>query len=757
MAKRGRPKKATAEQVAQAEAFGLPDDHGLPATFLGETLPEPRIGGRPNPEYFRRRRVILAGFKERLLTAGSDASLPKGVTWRDLEQDEDRLAEAHGFNPRHLVDARSEGEKFLDAVERLRQSADAIFELADTDLAAIEKGFDFVDRDAEAYLEGRAKDARTFVGKFRTLLGRLRRVRERAREECPRGGYRPDRLTTHALRAAHLLRQMLYVDRAATQQNEAQVGRVLMFSRAHVKAAVDIYLAERSIAIQTDEDRSEIRESPLSVRCEGIVVMMPPEHGKTTIARAWCRDVLRRDRREIIRWLHAADDVAIKEVEAVKAAFNPEDGNGRRWLSLFPDMTTAKEDKNKGNFRLALDSRSTDPSMSASGVGASRLGVNCSKQVWDDVVPQKDEYEAAERDRRYNKLVGTWKTRVRGSRGFVLMMGYPWHEEDALWRVARNGRRLNFTVSMQACGGPPSFRPVDPNIYPSSRLRRVYAESPTVYARNFQMRAQSDARRIISALRLYDPESPEHARFLNAAREYLSLDPAGTNREGADKAGILHAAVGVAVVERDDVEIREQQGRVLPTSREIHATPKALRDEAGTMCMEHNIHEVMYEGAGQAAAWGEFFEEAYDVSPIVCSPGKMSKEVRLRRVAPMLDHTEASPACVLFPGKAGPKLPDGSPGPAVADEDRYGWMYSQFLQFGTINRDHLLDAVTQWCNHVSTELQPGRGEVSRQVRRAVGMRGGSEAKRRMFEQDMNPTPSHERDAEAEAAYFASWN
>lgn len=737
-------------------------DEGMAPPGMARVCP-PRVkDGRPNPDHWRWRFAFVLNFDHLVMTGEREA--PRG--W-DLKKSLDALmmeAKTFGIDPKHLMDARSDGEKMLDAAVDIVTQPDRLLEWADDVLAVLEKGFDAAETKMLADFESRlaAKVAETgrappedALGKVRAILSRVRTLRERARHPIPKtsaidGDSKTGRFKyrDHVVEAAHLARYMLYVMRS-TISGKRGADSILKLGMHHIRIIGDIWQAEKGAMFQpasTGEWDSRIDIDRNVYHFEGVLEGAPPGHGKTTVCTGWCMKHISMNPDAQGTWLHDKEEHAQANVEMVKHAFDPDNEYGRRNLALFPGHELAKVGNTTGRLQLKLDRPVKAPTLVGRSVWSSDLGTDNSFQIIDDVVPQKDIHEHSRRAQRVDMVATQWRSRLREN-GFRIIVGTMWHHEDVLAKMAkavdRRSNPLWMVKRIQKCerrvlhNGRERFIPLWPEMYPARALSAIYhgMENKRLWAANYEGNPNPDEDRIIRKLRYYDPELPDHELLLKdgLTRGHVSLDPAWTNREHSDRAGMVVAVVGKiegVLIDDDGREVRASERQVRIThARADKATADGMRqnlvwliDAAADAGVEIDELHVETNSAGTVIA--DNLENEFGVSVQRHFAGK-SKEIRLRRVMGMIDDSNKQRrACVLFPGKAkrdiaGDLVLDDQGGVVVEPDPEWDWMYRQFLEFGFTSEDHCLDATTQLCNALSSEVEPGKGVVTRAVKKAI--------------------------------------
>lgn len=734
MARRGRPPK---RKAVDDDGVQSPDASDLATTLLGESLPPPMLHGVPNPEYFRRRMVIIDKWRDAVMTEKGE--VPKNL--QTLLNTEEKLAERHGFDPKHLLDVRTPEEKWLDGTKRIEASVESILEFGDAELAEMEAGVRRCINQGAEYLAGEAeKSLKETLGKVLSVFERVRRLRTQIREERPFGAWSPevvvgqdaDELTDLAVRATHVCRQILYCDR---QTVFSTTGRLFDFAMPHIKMACDLYMARHSLGIvaeDTDDGRTRYRviKAESRHRVEGLLLLVPPRHGKTAMVRGVVRKMLIDDPNQTGAWLHASESMARMEVNQIRASFTLDDDVGRRCRAIYPHAKLHPgRSLESGQFTLMRSVSNKNPTLRAAGVKARGLGADYTFLIEDDILTADDGLSEATRTETETKVAQTWGTRLTGDGHFRIRSGYPFHTDDVImktWRRAAKAEMSKWNVSMQRVGGTyPNFVPVWQRIG-VGRLRSIYNEQgPARFGSNYQMDPSVEGSKIVSRLRYYDPESEEHRQFCRTIVGELSIDPAATANDKSDNAGIVYFGIGEAVgTDPQGGATHETQARILD-AREIKSTIVGLINDMPEIVGRYQrVDRIHYERVGFSNTFGELFENLFGhITPVSHTTGGRSKEHRLKQAAPLLEHHTGSPAKVLFPGKANPEYvsPEFTPEkpPVIADTETWGWLYEQVLNFGTVSRDHSLDAITQFVldAEISRQLSPASGAVSMAVSR----------------------------------------
>lgn len=680
-------------------------------------LPPRRVNGRPNVEHYRARYALLS---QRSIEAQS-----KGERFPDLKNHLELLkqeVEIAGFRFDEIEDQRTPEEKLVDFVRELQQDPESVLEKSDELLEQIKRGCEKAVALAETViLKDRIVAERILqLGKAVARLVEVAlQVRAMVREEHPACWSRTvDQDTIHAIRATRLLRFLLYVMR-----NQETGGRgaksVLKFAEFHAEIAWDIYKARNGIAFR--KVKREFVVGAVAPK-EGIVIFAPPGHGKTVIATgATALEMsLNPDMSGI--YLHAVSDQSTRALGMVAGMFDPKTSDGRRRASLYPAAYLAEKGNTQGKITLWTGRAISNPTMAAYGVMTGVLGAGVIWQVWDDVVPQTDAYQEADRAKRRQILMGTYMSRQRktGRPPFVLCVCNLWHPDDAVSNLIKAVRKgeINWAVSMHGVGGPDTrrpFFPVWPDVWSEARLRARYSEmkDPTLWAAAYMGKPIASSGAMVRDVGRFDPDSVDHREFMRTARMHLSLDPAGTNRRHSDRAGFLYIALG------DCIGFDDQGNRVMETRARIldamslRANQTELVEHTLLFARGNRVDEIHVEVAGGFHATADLLDQAMQGTGLTVNrlpPGVQDKAMRLRNCSHLIEaqrrHGDVAPRNVVeFP------LPDpDGPTEGTAEE-----LVDQLQEFGSTKNDHLVDALTQVLNYwVRTgQIRPGEGKITR--------------------------------------------
>lgn len=654
-------------------------------------------------------------------------------------------AKMHGLELKHIVDARTDIEKFADAIDKLNNLEDLWPELEEL-LTAMEGQFDLANRLGEEYFAQRNAEAKEREGQIdpkvwmETVLkwmGRLRmmkRVIDRARSDTD-----PEALHSQTVvsEAVSLLRYMLFVMRS---DFDTQLpGNIFVVGRHLVKMVVDLWEAEnrcewtpwgpRKPLEERHPDDWQARRIAAGTAYDGAMLLYPPRHSKSSVLRAWACRRIARDQRTQGAYIHDMEDESQKFNRYVASAFNRETDTGRRNYSLYK-FELESYDNGADTVRLRVDDPPKCPNLTCATVWSSKLGINLDWLLVDDVVSKKDQDQPTLRDRRKTTFKRVWLTRFQGSRGFYIVAGYPWHHEDLVWDTYMEAKRWARTngkagqclaVSKMAVGGPntdPAFYSIWPEMYPPKELRRRYMmmNDAAGWAANWMLNPITDDLRIVKRVRLYDPNVVEFRQCIEIGEIHVSLDPSSTNRAKSDYTGLVRIVVG-DVTTRTPTDWGEQveteRMALVLDADEFHATQAEAADRLGRMATSSRVDYIHIETAGgYGDSVRDLLRAIYGVtSTVEHKPGMRNKEQRLKAVAPLLEDGSAGlRAKVAFPGvRSGDDL--------VVDE-RVRKLVDYVVNFRVTNGHHSLDALTQVLKFVASQLGAGEGAVTSEIREA---------------------------------------
>jgi hypothetical protein len=750
-----------------AKRQSRPPDDG--ASELGSIADRLGVGSRPpmrtpsgdlDPEHFRWAYTLLDRMIVGIMQGEIDP--PRNFNPEQYRKVFNSYCMSHGFDPRHLQDARTEAEKLLDAVRQLVEAPHTVLEIPTDIVNALAGAMEAAVKECGRQIDAQIDEARlASVGKgWRHLLEKLARCQEMARQPLPSRVFKGD---AAKWRASHLLRHMLYIFHRGTA-SEADATAMMKITPHLCKMAVDIWEAEEKVAFTAEGVQYG------AIDYEGVILTCPPGHWKTTILTAWIsRRTCRRKRTQGIV-LHAIADKAEEILQSVKFAIDNKTATGRRCRALYPHLRLADKDNNQSKMRLRDDNPTKSPTLMATGVTNKGLGSDADFIAIDDAVPQEDAHQETERKRRQEKIGGTWLSRRRKTEDvFVVWIGNTWHPADAMMHHMKlaGQQKIKYRVSIQRCGGPAErFKPLCPDAMSAADLRAMYhVVGPALYAAAYECRPMAEGRQIVSKLRYYDPSDEQHGRFLNGAQFIASGDPAATSRDKSDRAGIAYCAIGeVSWTEADEsgqpVHKSETRLRFLGFD-EIKARPADFTEYIMRLMLEGRpVDTVLVETVGGFTGIIDDFDRRFGVSAIPISTANRSKEMRLKSASPALDDERFGPggsgpgAVVEFPGL---RREDGTVGP----DPELQKFYDQILSFGATEHDHTCDAITQAVNWAIREdrIKVGSGEISRRVVRYMQEDPQRERLKR-FVAELRSGGRESRitaDQEDMACFGATWN
>jgi hypothetical protein len=725
----------------------------------------------------RRRFFVLNENQEKYETG--KAIPPKGFDIKKATDFLKDLAEVSGIEWRHVSDTRSDSEKAQDAVERLLAAPESMFEIQTRDLEALERSMtDAVER-TETYLAEimgkspvdaiireeieRGKQRAVNLSRWVDRVRRVIRMRNMGSKEIPEEMKTADKVRIWALRASYSLRFQIYVGRSDISDSSGSPA-VFQVGYPHAKMATDVWLAENKIKVMRDRllfpgDKVPGYEEYKAfggVPYAGALVMYPPRHGKTAFECHWAALRINRNNRTQGGYIHARREEAQKFVKYVSSLFSTGNSAGRRNLSLFP-ATLSKRDNNAHSIRLETDDPPSNPNLIGDSVMGSAQGNNLDWLIVDDIVSSKDQESPTDRERTKRRVKQTWMTRFQGNNGFYIVSGYPWHHSDAIWEfkmdaeraIATNNREgVSLMISMMPVGGPKTkFFSIWPEMYSAKKLRSMYQNNirdASVWAANYELNPMTDELRIVKRLRLYDPapkhDPQQHERFVRTSEVHISVDPAFTNTATSDYAGIVKVAFGTlmdTVVGDDDRTYTHAREviRVLDV-QETKATQTELAALVASQSMLGKIDYCHVETNTGGGAVVQMLESLHGISGsavIEHKTGPRSKEIRLKRVAPMLeDGSDGLDAVVEFPGVW--EMHNGDMRMVIDPKMRD--IYNYIVNFKMSTGFHSLDAMTQLLGYLAPMVGFGEGKVSDQARSfAQTNRGliGDDIARRMKE------------------------
>jgi hypothetical protein len=707
---------APAGGVSPAQIITATEKELLAAGAPPQRLPD----GSVNIERLRWEFDIASG--QGLLSLLKGQEIPKNITQlREILKD--KCENVYGIDPKHLMDTRSEKEKLADEIRQLRDTPDSLWALTDAQAAAIRSEMNSGDEMSKEMFGGSGTNEaleRKLLAKkkWNERLSTLLELRDRARNPVPKGTAPQN---AKAVAAVHALRFMVYVGRSSIGADSS----VFQVGTHHVKMCVAYWMAR---------NRTQYHDHQwIQADHEGVMLVCPPGHGKSAlVSHIW---VLEIDQNPRLKGLigHAQAGMAERNLAYIGSYFDPETANGRRNISLFNPPTLRTLTKDTMDLEDRKQESKSQKTLKAHGITAKVSGSDADFIWFDDPCDQELAEQETTRNRVYDRMNGTWRTRKRGKKTFEIITTTLWHHDDPNSRYLQliKDNKIKFLASVQKCGGPEQgFKPLWDEQYPTSKLKNIYAEmrNPRLYAAAYQSNPQPAELRKIKRLAYYLPGHPQHARFLESAVFHVSLDPTATNREKSDKASFVYAGINDIVTQNPDgSQSYERRLRVLD-GRNFHANQTEGVNEVCEFAARNNTHYIHVEVRSGFNATAEMFE-ARGMDVLMHDPKNRKKELRLGDVAPMLDDTlkeRGFPgAAVEFPGKV---QPDGTIGPDP--ESPLAWLEDQVLNFGVTAEDHGVDALTQLCKHLGPEL--GLGEGASTVQAQEVQRRGDPRLERMY-------------------------
>lgn len=719
-----------------------------------------------------RRALTELGNRTRRIARGEEDPPPGGWHPERFLKVYELEAEVHGLDIKHIQDGRSPEEKVADAVDGLLASPPSLFELEDDQIDLLIGRMEEAQAKGLTYFQERCERLRAegkvppgpkvmagSVSAWLTRLRKVKRLRTLAKEDIDPEIDPADAWARRVSEATGLVRYALFVLRSDI--DEKGDGGILTIGHHFVKMAVDLWEAENRIQwTEFGPHRAGERIGFMLVNAgeavaagapyDGAMLLYPPRHTKTTCLRAYCGRRIGKNPRTQGAYIHARDKEAESFLKNVAALFDRKTATGRRHLSLYPAIL-APTDNNAGAIRVLCEDPPKNPNLIAGAIWGSALGNNLDFLIGDDIVPQEDQTQPTERERRKAKFRGTWLTRLQGTDSFYIISGYPWHHQDIVWEsytlaqrgAATDGRHgLRLRVSKMPVGGPrtsPPFKSIWPEMYPPHALRKRYRaiNDPAIWSANYMLNPITDDMRIVKKVRMYDPEEDAdaaiaHANFLRTAEMHLSVDPAATARPKSDYAGLVLIAVGDISLDHIDAEgrefsVRETVARILAVE-EFHATQIELVDHVAQIASSRKIDRVHVETVSGFKAVPEMLLSIHGIGSVTeHSTQAKNKEQRLKAVASMLE--DGSPglrAKVEFPGtRDGKEIVPTDPGVKK--------LIDYVVSFRVTSGHHSLDALTQVCKEIAPYVGVGEGAVSREVARK--QHGASNSRlRQMLEQ-----------------------
>lgn len=675
----------------------------------------------------------------------------KPEDWKVKEQlgVAETFAKFYGIDWRDVSDQRTPEESLRDLCERLLLDGEEALTAAEEVIDVIEATMSKIDRDATDYHAERNQKAAwgrdgpkvwaERARRWRDLFRRVRVLRARAREPYDPGIVGVSEVVQ---RATHVLRFQLFVGRSDLPAKSA-AGKVFKMGRPQIAMAMSLFYAMNGYGAVPGVGllaRGEVNPATGAtfegVDYKGIVILIPPRHGKTDFLKH--ETVLTMNLQPDMQsaYVHAVDLEAESMNKAVASYFDKGTAQGRRNLSLFP-VELADYDNNAGSIRLKTRNPPRTAQHTAAGINSSKLGKNLDRIRGDDLVPTSDRFNPTDRAKRISTWDTTWMSRRQGPDSFVMISGYPHHREDLIWQYAQKAKAametggragmLMYLLRMPV-GGPDSevpFRPIFPELYDAKALRGLYRslQDVTMWPSNYMLTPQTREQQIVQEVRLYDAAGEEHRRFMADAQIFVSVDPAAKGDGTGDKVGIVIGALGdtrgFVEGEHATYATSERQLRVI-FETEFHATQSEITQNLLDLGQRFRVDRVFIEcvtGLGSAIA--EMLAHYHGAHAVETEGVKnQNKAARLKAVSGMVENSIAqAPAKVLFPGVL--KAPEDGGRMVLSLDPAMERLVAYIVDFAVTSGHHSLDAFTLLCRKLMHEVGVGEGQFSKEVQQAV--------------------------------------
>lgn len=722
------PRKKREELIGEDALAAIADAPDRPVRLLE--------GGSPNSDYFR---WLYGRILEQAVTAAeqgkSVANLPQMLSgFREL-------CDMHGVDADLLAEQKSETVLIREAIDRLLETPEALFELEDRQIDLLDQRMtetvrimgEFIDRQKDkASIAGvqqvaehhlainihQAQIKKKSAERILTMIEKVRRLRRWAREAIPSEALKglEDRWD-----ASRTLRFMLYVGRSNISKG-GEGNQFYTIGKHHCAMAFSVWKAKYGIHVGPFmlQKGAYYGAKGVNPKYDGCIIVCPPGHGKSDFAA-----------HEVALWIidnpyeqvlvgHAKEDKASDQMRYTSAMFDMGEPVGRRRHALFPHIKVSRKKRpTTSSLHLDVDQTLKAPALRAHGINEAISGSNATKMLLDDPVDEKEAEEPSTRDRKYNRICNTWLTRLRGSEEtFTLVTATIWHEDDAVSRLVSlaDAGKARYVICWMPAGGPDKFKPVWPEMYPAAYLKSKYAQNPQQYQTVYMMKPAGKSGKIVNAFRWFDPQSEEHQEFIGRCAVHVTVDPSATNRQKSDRHGVLFVGVGElrqeTALENGGKQVSTRRVARILSADSIHAAPVDVLASIAARAAAQRVDYLHIETVGGFGALADVAENLYDMPTIRHTPtGQGSKEQRLRSVAPMIDASlPGMIPCVEFP-----HAPDDPTRP----HDDIRWLTDQILRFGSTKADDGVDALTQLLKHLSGELSPGEGAVTQSVRASL--------------------------------------
>jgi hypothetical protein len=684
---------------AAAEGATLPYSEGAKPPIMAKVAVEPTIDGAPNPAYYVELRIIAVdmdlqwqhyyghawpAFTERL-KAIDDSAKENGIDLKEYAEDVMTFREFKRIN-----DVMSASDSMIRTQMTLIKGSHS---------------------EAEHFLDEVKK--KSWIRTFERLL----ELREMCRSEtCP---FSKKPSTTETWEALHGLRYMIYLFRSTLFSKDAEPAPIMIAPHI-IKMFMTIEIARKHRA---------------SDRIEGVLIQLPPGHGKTWAIIADRSMQLNKRTNEPFAFLHAVQDTAQERFNAVMSHFDDETDIGARRKALFPNVGRWKRYKGTQKLWLEVDGRKrceeyTEGNLTFYGLMQAALGKGVIELSIDDPSKAEEAEQAGTRDATNRALANTWLPRLRGLNSFFVYVCTSWHPDDfasKLLEMARKGQ-VNIAYYSATAGGPESrFRPLWPEMCDSKKLKAHYARlGPGPYACQFQNNPMHESARRVSRLCFYpynywtDPDCrpPEWEDFFRNAMYYISGDPAGAEHKHANLAGALVAAMGVLRIYDEKLKRELDVPKIVLTNYwSGHATQSNFADSIIDLTAHlerepdpHKIHEYLIESVSGFHATREFLEREHQIDPSRIQgghPGFGTKVQRFVRSAAI--HCENGD--ILFPGEPGPVDEDGNDTLKLIEE--WSEVSNQIYQAGSVRETNMLDCIAFLMKHLAPLIKPRLDQIAK--------------------------------------------
>lgn len=231
-----------------------------------------------------------------------------------------------------------------------------------------------------------------------------------------------------------------------------------------------------------------------------LVVVMPPEHGKTSQIAQWLVWDLGNDPSLRVGLVSGDHDLAKRNLIAVrKAILSP--FNQLAFPKMQPDVRASKTSGEWSKERLYLAGQPS-PAFEVFPLDGSAEGVRLDRIWLDDAVTRKCHRSEAERERAHSAIHGTWLSRVTAG-GFVIVSNNVWHRDDAIHRMTQSPSfmtlwvgyvgvshfywRVHFPAAGWKFGSEGTLPLWD--VWPKERLKARRAEDRLTYKRLYGQKA----------------------------------------------------------------------------------------------------------------------------------------------------------------------------------------------------------------------------------------------------------------------------